>query len=117
MSQPISTPFEALQRTAFSVIQGVMGFAASWAPADGGDTQTARVLFQNPTEDMKLAGVDYAPDHWRMEYQIGDFDGLFVAANRRQSAEVVEIETVEYYVRKVSKKFDGKTYIADLQPV
>lgn len=117
MSQPTSTPFEALQRAAFGVIQDVMGFAATWTPAAGGDEKTARVLFQNPTEDMKLAGVDYAPDHWRMEYQIDDFPGLETAANRRQSAEIVEIEGTQYYVRKVSKKFDGKTFIADLQPV
>jgi len=116
-NQPTNTPFEALQRSTFSVIQGVMGFAATWTPAAGGTTLTSRVLFQNPTEDMKLAGVDYDPAHWRMEYQIGDFNGLFTAANARQSAEVVTIEGENYYVRKVSKKFDGKTYVADLQPV
>lgn len=115
-NHPTNTPFEALQRSAFGVIQNQMGFVASWVPASGGDEQTARVLFQNPTEDMKLAGVDYDPSHWRAEYQIEDFVGLFEAANARQSAEVVTIEGVDYYVRKVSKKFDGKTYIAELLP-
>ena len=105
-----------MQQAAFGVVTGAMGFAASWTPAGGGDEQTARVLFQNPTEEMKIAEVDYDPGAWRMEYKIDDLPGLEDAANARASKEVVIIEETEYYVRKVHRKFDGKTFIAELQP-
>lgn len=115
-SPPISTPFEAMQQSAFDVITGTMGFAATWAPDGGGDEESATVLFQNPTEEMKIAGVDYDPGAWRMEYYLGDLPGLETAANARASKEVIVIEGTEYYVRKVHRKFDGKTFIAELQP-
>lgn len=113
---PIASPFEALQRGVFDTVKSVMGFTASWTPSAGGDAIEKLVLFQNPTEEMKLAGVEYDPTAWRMEYRFEDFPGLEDAVNARASNEVVVIEGTEYYIAKVSKKFDGKTFIAELQP-
>lgn len=87
-----------------------MGFAATWGEF------TERVGFKNPTEEMRVAGVDYDPTAWTMEYRDDHFVGLEAAVSVRGSAQVVEIEGKEYWVRRVSRRLDGRTFVAELQP-
>lgn len=107
---PTSNPFTKLQRHTFDVVTSVMGYVCTWG------AETRRVGFKNPTEEMRLAGVDYDPSAWVMEYRDDHFTGLEAAVAVRGAAEVVEIEGREYYVRKISRKFDGRTFVAELQP-
>ena len=116
MAAPINSLFEGLQNAAFATAEAVFGFSASWTPSTGGSAVTTKVLFQNPTEQMKLAGVDYDPDAWRMEYRMGEFQALKGLVDTRGTSEIVVIESVEYYVAKISTKFDGKTMVATLIP-
>jgi hypothetical protein len=107
---PVLTPFERLQRNTFDVITRTMGYVCTWGALE------ARVTFQNPTEEMKVAGVDYDPTAWVMEYRYEDFPGLELAVSKRGAVETVTIEGQQYDVRKITRKFDGKTYLAQLQP-
>jgi hypothetical protein len=116
MAIPTNSLFEAIQNAAFATTEAVFGFPASWTPSTGGAAKEATVLFQNPTEQMKLAGVDYDPDAWRMEYRFGEFPGLKELSDGRSSNEVVVISGSEYFVAKIDTKFDGKTLIATLIP-
>lgn len=116
MAIPTNSLFESLQNTAFNTAKAVFGFSASWTPSTGGAPVLAKVLFQNPTEQMKLAGVDYDPSAWRMEYKFGDLPGLKELSDSRGSSEVVLVEGTEYFVAKIDTKFDGKTLIATLIP-
>lgn len=116
MPRPTQTPFQALQNTAFGIVQQTMGYEASWTPALGGAAYTARVLFQNPTEMKKIAAIDYSPQDWVVEYKEGDFPGLMDAVITRSTNEVIEIQGTDYYVTDVSRKYDGQTYIAKLIP-
>lgn len=109
-SPPTQTPFTRFQRRAFDVVTRTMGFAATW------NSETVNVGFRNPTEEMRLAGVDYDPSAWTMEYRDDQFVGLEAAASARNSAEIVEIEGQEYWVRKVSRRLDGRSFLAELQP-
>lgn len=117
MLRPSSSPFQALQTTAFGIVQKVMGFAAVWEPSSGGAPYEARVLFENPTDLQALAGVDYAPQEWKMEYKQGDFPGLFELVRARATEEVVEIDSIQYVVMDCALKYDGQTYICNIQPI
>lgn len=117
MPYPTNSMFENMQKTVFATAGTVFGHVLTWTPSAGDDEITAKVLFQNPTESMKLAGIDYDPTLWRMEYSYEQLPGLKAAVDARGGAETVTIEGVDYYVRVVDTKYDGKTYIAQLQPV
>lgn len=114
--QPASSPFDALSRTVFNTTVNVMGYTATWTPAGGGETYTAKVHFNNPTEMVQRVGIEYNPDAWQMEYYLDDFPGLKDLADGRGSLEVVTVADQEWYVKTVIKKYDGKTYIAELKP-
>jgi hypothetical protein len=117
MANPVNSLFTAMQKTVFATAGTVFGHSATWVPAAGGQSYTEQVLFKNPTEAMTLAGVDYDPEIWRMEYSFEKFPGLKESVDQRAATEIVTIETQQYYVRAINTKFDGKTYIVDLQPI
>lgn len=108
--------FDGLQATTFDVVTATMGYTATWQPSDGGPLQTARVLYRNPTENQKLADQLYDPYRYTMEYKQGHFAGLKERADG-QYTEQVAIGSINYYVRKVEGKFDGKTMVATLEPI
>ncbi len=108
--------FDGLQDTMFSTVTNTMGYDATWTPNAGGPTKTAKVLYNGPTEKEKLFNADYDPDKVMMEYKSGDFDGLFEEARPSTSMEEVTITDIGvFYIRSVKKKFDGKTFEAQLE--
>lgn len=108
-------PFDALQENSFDIVANTMGYDATWAPVAGGPLLEGRILFKDPTEMAELAGMEYAPVGYRMEYRRGVFDGLFESC-RDGVLERVTIEGVVYVVRDVKSAYDGKTYRAKLEP-
>ena len=106
--------FDGLQDNCFDVVTTTMGYDATWSPSVGGPTQTARVLFNNPTESRKLSEVEYDPYAYRMEYKMGVFNGLKESADAN-GTEVVTIKGQQYNVRQVAAKNDGNTLIAVLE--
>lgn len=114
MPGPFDNIFDGFKDVAFDIVTNVMGYAgATWTPSAGGPTLTGTVLFNNPTEDRKLAAVDYNPIEYRMEYKAGVFDGLKDSVDRNNVEQVV-IRGVTFNVREVAKKYDGDTYIAKI---
>jgi hypothetical protein len=93
-----------------------MGYDAVWIPSDGSYPlgYTARVLFKDPDSDKKLAGTTYSSFNYYMEYRQGFFPGLKALVDAT-STEQVNINGLNYYIREVSTKADGKTYSGTLE--
>lgn len=113
----MGSPFDVLRDNVFDTIKNVFGYECSWTAIDGGASYTGKVNFQNPTEVLKNIGVQYDENDWMMEYREGDFAGLFERVEKRNTpAEVVTIDSNNYYVMAVIQVHDGATYRAVLKP-
>lgn len=99
-----------------STVTNTMGYDATWIPKAGGAAQSAKVLYNGPTEKEKLFAADYDHDKLMMEYHVGYFTGLFEAGRSKTSTEEVVITGIgTFYIKSVKKKWDGKTYEAQLE--
>jgi hypothetical protein len=112
----MSNIFDSLQQKAFGIISAQMGYDATWIPSQEGAQQTARVLFKDPTEMHELAGVEYNPLGFLMEYYADSFVGLFESV-RSGNYEEVTVNGKRYLVRDVKTVADGRTYRAKLDEV
>jgi len=91
-----------------------MGDVALWIPSDGSEQQSTKVLFNQPEENKTLGDVDkyqYSPCKYFFEYYQGQFIGLKASVDLG-GIETVTINGLQYDVREVSTKYDGKNYIA-----
>jgi len=111
--------FDSLQDNTFDVAANTMGYPATWQPAAGGPLQTATVLYKDDTQKYELSNMDYQPERWRMEYRYPFFAGLKESVDENTN-ETVTITLpggdTDFFVRKVESLFDGKTFIAYLEP-
>lgn len=110
--------FDDMQEKAFGVVTKTMGYDAAWKTFSG------RVLFNEPTDYKSLGGkgtgdsdiAKYINKTFDMEYFEGVFPGLFEASRVAKAIpEQVTVNGVDYYVRSIERKFDGKNYIAKLE--
>lgn len=106
--------FDSIQDSAFNVVVNTFGGAASWLPSNSPDLVEGGILFKDATETAKLLEQPYNPKNCMMEFKKGDFPGLF-ELTAIGSEEIVKINTVNYGVLKVTSKWDGKTFFAELQ--
>lgn len=104
----MSNLFDSLQNKTYSIVANTMGNDCTWG------AHVARVLFNDPSKKYQLAGIDFEPAGWSMEYQEGDLPGLYESVNSGD-IEQVTIEGNSYAVRSVRKEFDGKSYTAQLE--
>lgn len=114
-------PFDTIQAAAFDVVTNTFGYAAKWAPSNDSAVQTAKVLYKDATENHGLSDQDYDLERYKMEYKSGDFVQLKGLVDAAGTNEKVQIETVEgvwleFMVRRIERKFDGKTFVAILNP-
>lgn len=109
--------FDGLESSAFDVVTNTMGYDAEWIPSNGSYPQgyTARVLFKNPEDDYKLSTANYSSFNYKMEYRLDFFPGLKTTVDTAQTEETVTVNGLNYYVRGIDTKYDGKTYIATLE--
>lgn len=111
----MSNLFDGLQSKAYSVVANTMGSDAVWHKSAGG-TDSGRVLFNDPSKKVKLnVGAEFMPVGFSMEYHEGTFSGLMQSVQSGIANEYVTIEGNDYYVRQVTKEFDGKSYVAVLE--
>lgn len=110
----MSNLFDSLQNKTFDIVGNTMGVNASWTPSEGGGELVGRVLFNDPSKKYKLMGVDYQPAGWSIEYREGVFVGLYESV-RENNIETITLNGSNYTVRAVTKDFDGKTYIAEVE--
>lgn len=110
--------FDGLRDSAYDVTLATFGYDASWTPIETpeADPFIARVHYKDPNDKENLGGVEYTPLSPFMEYRSPSFPGLYESA-RSNSGEVVIVDGREYSVRSVERKFDGKTYMAILEPI
>ena len=75
------------------------------------------VLFASPAEQHRLAGIQYDPNEYTMEYLDGQLPGLTHRVESRQyEPEVVQIDGIQYVVTNVTNVHDGLTHRANLVP-
>lgn len=107
--------FDGLASNVFSTVAQTMGYDVIWQPVDGSDTQTARVLFRDPSTAQKVGPVEFRPNEYVMEYKLGDLVGLKESTDGR-GREEVEIQGRSYLVVAVDAIADGKTFRAIIEP-
>lgn len=110
----MKTEFDALAGQVFGTISNLHGTEAVWPAA----SMTGKVLFRNPTEAMRIGDAEnyeYRPASCTAEYYAGTFDGLREAVDGG-GKEYLIIEGYTFFVTGVTTKFDGKTYVAHLEP-
>jgi hypothetical protein len=106
--------FDGIQSAAIGIVSNTFGYAATWIPSNGGESKTTTVLFKDATEASKLLDLPYNPKRAAMEYFGEAFSGLKEQVDGNQY-ERVTVNGVEYGVKQVLTKFDGKTFWAELQ--
>ena len=102
---------------AVSSITNLMGDTAIWLSSNQQETP-GRVLFKNPTEPVQIGdseGYEYRPSNATAEYYEGVFPGLKQAVDN-EGAEYLTVRGQMYLVTAVATKFDGKIYVAQLEP-
>jgi hypothetical protein len=111
--------FEAYQFGVFTRVLGTMGTPAHWTSVDGTLTWEGLVLFQNPTEQYRLAGMPSETGRYVVEYYFGQLDGLKEIVDRQENDdnEVISVDGIDYQVTSVERVHDGRTYRADVVPV
>jgi hypothetical protein len=113
--------FDAIQKTVFNICSKTFGNTASWTPLNSNIAQFATVLYKDPTKKLNFQEHDYNVERHVMEYKIGDFPGLKESADKNEN-NVVTIKTddniiLSFNVGSIDKEFDGKTFVAHLNPV
>ncbi len=110
--------FDNVQDLAFNAITNTFGTPATWQPVGGEDIQNAQVLYKDPSEAASIGDADYDIDGYVMEYMKGDFEGLKLSVDRGNletvSITMREGNDIEFYVRKCTTKYDGRTIVAKL---
>lgn len=125
--------FSCFQDTFFDAIGRIYGNTATWTPngfteefaedfgPSGDETQTATVLYKDATAKQGLSDNDYNVERFVMEYKRGDFQGLKQSVERGFDERVFittdEGITLEFFVKRIESKYDGKTMIAYLNEI
>lgn len=107
--------FDDMMESAQSVVYDAMGSDASWTPSNGGDAITGRVLYNEPTKEEGVAGIEYEAESPWMEYMEGEFDGLWEAVRSNKPETIIVNGRSFVTLKKGSRKFDGKTIIIYLK--
>ena len=107
--------FDKFKKDVFHQTLTVMGEGATWQCSDG-SVKHGRVLFKNPTMPATIGNADYVPVTPSIEYFKDTFEGLKQAVDAQPaSREFVIIRDTAYLVTAVETKFDGDTFLANLE--
>lgn len=114
------SPFDLIESSMMNVVFSIMGYRAEWTPLAGGPMQAATVGYKGPTKVSDMKNTKYWVDSPCMEYKLSDFTGLDVSVDVTANVESVNIYfspnvPTLFYVRNVTKKYDGKTFEAELE--
>lgn len=106
--------FDGYQKTLLNSVQTVFADSLVWVPSNGGQTVTAKVLYNSPEAKANLGDVEkyeYSPYNFWFDYFIDQLIGLKTSVDAG-NVETVTVKGLTLCVRDVTLKFDGKTYIA-----
>lgn len=109
--------FDGLESAAFDIVTNTMGYDAVWIPSNGSypTGYNARVLFKNPDDNYDLSNGSYSSLNYTIEYRLDFFPQLKEIVDTHGTYEIITVNGIEYYVRSIVTKYDGKTYIATLE--
>ena len=113
----MDSPFDRLAKMAVTSVTNLMGEPAIWLSSTG-DHTPGRVLFKDPTEPVQIGdaeGYEYRPTNATAEYYDGVFPGLKPAVDGG-TTEYLALRGEIFLVTGVATKFDGKIYVAQLEP-
>lgn len=109
----MGNPFDTMASLVHDTTAVLMGYDAEWTPKAGGETQTARVNFRNPSEDGEIAGKKFTTEDGIMEYKQGEFSGLreSLAKNEKETIYVtLPAGSTAFTAFKARSVYDGKTF-------
>ncbi|GHT47877.1 hypothetical protein AGMMS49965_26070 [Bacteroidia bacterium] len=109
--------FDLLAGHVFSTVTDLMGENAVWHKSNKIQVE-GKVLFKNPTEPLEIGDTErwnYRPTTATLEYYEGTFDGLKQVVDKKRTA-FLTVRGQKYTVAEVTTKFDGKTFIAHIEP-
>ncbi len=111
--------FDELAKQTFTTVTNLMGVNAVWHSSAGVQV-SGQILFKNPSEPVKIGdseNYEYRPSDSTAEYYTGNFPGLKEAVDEQhESQEFMEVQGKMFLVREVTSTFDGKTFVAHLEP-
>jgi len=110
--------FDKMAAKVFNTTTNVMGYKAKWEPVGAPEPISANVHLSDPTRNGEIGNINYRPENMLMEYKIGDFPGLKEKIDNNGSelfTVTIDGEEVQYDALNVSKKWDGRTLIAEMQ--
>lgn len=113
----MGSPFDAIQDTVFNTVTAIFGETAVWLPSAGGDSLSAAVLYKDPSAKYGIGESEFDVEEYYMEYKQGDLPGLKEAVNNGYLESLTitsKTGSMDFFVRKCTKKFDGKTIVAIL---
>lgn len=102
---------------AVSSVSNLMGEPAFWLTSND-EKVPGRVLFKDPTEPVQIGdaeGYEYRVSTAIAEYYEGTFTELKPSVDA-ENTEYLEVRGQKYLVIEVSTKFDGRIYVAHLEP-
>lgn len=102
--------FDSTQKAAFSAVTRLFGDEGVY----NGDAILG--LFREPTEKELEIFDSYSPRAWVFEYWATDWVGLKAAVDDGDIV-TVTVNSVEYQVRAVTAKYDGKHMFAHLEKI
>lgn len=111
------TEFDELAGQTFEHITNLMGEDAVWLASESQQVH-GKVLYKNPTEAMQIGDAEsyeYRPNTTTIEYYEGTFTGLKESVDAGKE-EFVTVRDCKFIVESVGTKFDGNTYIANIEP-
>jgi len=112
------TRFDEYEQTAFSHVLDVMGEDAVWESSTGEKVE-GKILFKDSTKSENIGSADsyeYPPEKPIAEWYQDTFTGLKELSDG-QNDEYLIIRGVRYFITHVETKFDGDTYMANLEKV
>lgn len=109
--------FEIMAKMAIGSVTNLMGEPAIWLSSSQGEI-AGDILFKNPTEAEPVGdseSYEYRISNTTAEYYTETFPGLKEAVDSEET-EYMIIRGQQYLVIGVTTKFDGKIYVAQLEP-
>lgn len=106
--------FDSNQKSLITSVQTLYGEIVDWLPSNGGELQTAKVLYNYPEAKQTLGDADkyeYSPYNYWFDYFETQFPGLKASVDAG-NVETVTVKEKVLCVRAVDLKFDGKTLLA-----
>ncbi len=109
--------FDNIQNLLFDKVEAIFGDTVTWTPTSGAADVIGLMLINEPTKRTQLVEqITYEPIYHKGEYRLGQFAGLFESV-QAGTIEYITRGANSYVVRYADAKYDGKTFVLQLELV